>query len=65
MQTAEDAEDNLILCCASLLCAEFQKDRRRRVLPLQDFEAEKFSTCWNLFLACVWKVSLNCFNVPS
>ena len=26
--------------CASLLCAKFQKDRRRRVLPLQEFEAE-------------------------
>ena len=50
-------------CFVPLCCVH--SFRRTRVLPLQDFEAEKFSTCWNVFLACVWKVSLNCVYVPS
>ena len=29
--------------CVSLLCEKFKKDRRRRVLPLKEFEAEIFS----------------------
>ena len=56
---------SLHFVCASLLCAQFEKDRRRRVLPLQEFEAEFFFNVLILFFACVRKVSLNCFKVPS